>query len=151
LELYFENQSGAELAPGTEDRLTEVIRLGLERAEKTGGYEVSVTFTTPDEIRRLNREYRGNDSVTDVLSFTYDEEWQNVPSGMPMVLGDIVICIERAKEQAEEYGHSLTRELAFLTAHGLMHLLGHDHEDDDEERAMMAEQEAVLSALGILR
>jgi probable rRNA maturation factor len=151
VELYFENQSGAELAPGTEDKLTEVIRLGLERAGKTGGYEVSVTFVTPDEIRRLNREYRAKDAVTDVLSFTYDGEWQNVPSGIPIVLGDIVICIERAKEQAEEYGHSFMRELAFLTAHGLMHLLGHDHEDGEEERAMMAEQEAVLTALGISR
>jgi probable rRNA maturation factor len=134
-----------------EDRLTDVLKLGLLRSGRTGEYEVSVTFVTPDEIRRLNNEYRAKDAVTDVLSFTYDGEWQNVPSGIPMVLGDIVICIERAKQQAEEYGHSLLRELAFLTAHGLMHLLGHDHENEDEEHAMIAEQEAVLTELGINR
>ncbi len=151
MEFLFENNSGIDIPQDIIDKLNKVIALGLTRAGKTDGYEIGISFVTPEEIRECNNEYRHVDKVTDVLSFTYGAQWQKVPKDVPMILGDIMICVERAKEQAGEYGHSFERELAFLTAHGLMHLLGYDHENEADEQKMMTEQEAVLSELGITR
>lgn len=117
--------------------------------------EVSVTFTDNDGIREINREHRDIDSATDVLSFPMldSEEDSDINMGTGAVLlGDIVISLERAAEQAEEFGHSFTREVAFLTVHSVLHLLGYDHvtSEEDEER-MCARQEAVLEFMGITR
>jgi len=104
---------------------------------------VSITFTDNESIRELNREYRDIDRATDVLSFPMDDEGDDV------VLGDIVISLERAKEQAIEYGHSLEREISFLCVHSTLHLLGYDHETGEEdEKEMFMKQEEILKILG---
>jgi len=110
--------------------------------------EVSFSFVSKDGIRRLNKEWRGIDGVTDVLSFPCGDV--NPENGRVM-LGDIVICSDRAKEQAEEYGHTLEREVAFLTAHSALHLLGLDHETEGERGEMFALQEKILKSAGYTR
>lgn len=115
--------------------------------------EVSVTVVDDEEIHRLNREYRQVDRPTDVLSFPQwepGEEW-SLGEGVPVPLGDLVISLPRAKEQAEQYGHSLEREMGFLAVHGFLHLLGYDHSTDEEEEEMFSRQERVLSQVGLTR
>lgn len=136
--------------------------LELEGCEEE--YEVSISFVNNEEIRSLNEEYREIDSPTDVLSFPMmefededflSEDMQDDPDAEyideELALGDIVISMEKAKEQAEEYGHSFERELAFLLTHGMLHLLGYDHEDDASEKEMFKKQEAYLKVLNINR
>ena len=117
--------------------------------------DISVTVTDNIHIHELNREYRGVDRPTDVLSFpmysfTDDDMPEEGPA--PVVLGDIVISVERAKEQAVEYGHSFQREISFLTVHSVLHLLGYDHEVSEEaENEMFSLQDKIMDKLGILR
>ena len=116
--------------------------------------EVSVTLVDNEAIRSINNEHRGIDRATDVLSFPMgDGEYFEVdPDTDAVLLGDIVISLERAKEQAEEYGHSFRREVAFLITHSLFHLLGYDHvNSEEEEKVMFGKQEKVLEKLGITR
>ena len=114
---------------------------------------VSITYTDNVGIREYNRDYRDKDSVTDVLSFPmFDTETEEIYAldGTAAELGDIVLSLERANEQAEEFGHSFEREVAFLCVHSTLHLLGYDHELSDEEDALMREkQRTVMSALGL--
>jgi len=102
----------------------------------------------PEEIQTLNRDYRNKDTATDVLSFPVNNELATGPS---ISLGDIVICVEVAQKQANEYGHNLDRELAFLLVHGMLHLLGYDHETPEDEAEMCAAQEDILAKLCITR
>ncbi len=102
----------------------------------------------PEEIRALNMEHRTVDRVTDVLSFPAAEPGETPPDGF---FGDIVICPDRAREQAEEYGHSVERELAFLTVHGALHLFGYDHMEKSEETYMLERQRAILERMGVPR
>ena len=117
--------------------------------------DISVTVTDNIHIHGLNREYRGVDRPTDVLSFpmysfTDDDMPEEGPA--PVVLGDIVISVERAKEQAVEYGHSFQREISFLTVHSVLHLLGYDHEVSEKaENEMFSLQDKIMDKLGILR
>lgn len=115
--------------------------------------EVSVTLTNNDYIHTLNRTYRGIDRPTDVLSFALNESDEpEILGGEELnVLGDLVISIERAEEQAKDYGHSVRREVAFLTVHGMLHLLGYDHMEDAEREEMETEQRFVMDKLGIAR
>lgn len=120
--------------------------------------EVSLLLTNNGEIQHLNQEYRGNDKATDVLSFPLldldpvdratwiaELEINRAPGDGEVMLGDIAISVEKAEEQAEEYGHGIRRELGFLMIHGLLHLLGYDHErSQQEEQSMNAIQEAIL-------
>lgn len=116
--------------------------------------EVSVSFVSNAEIRRLNRIYRQKDAVTDVLSFPLGQDGHydiNKETGCAM-LGDVVISLETAMKQARIYGHSLEREIGFLTVHSMLHLLGYDHETSPlEERKMREKEEEVLGELGISR
>lgn len=110
--------------------------------------EISVTLVDNDEIKELNYEYRGIDRATDVLSFPIFDE----SSEGKTILGDIVISLERAKTQSEEYGHSFEREVAFLTVHSMLHLLGYDHEEGRaQESEMFSRQEEILCNMGIAR
>ncbi len=124
--------------------------------------EVELELLTPEEIRELNRDEREIDAVTDVLSFPALEEIgfpfvaRDYPNDVnpetdAVILGEIYICLERAKEQAEEYGHSLERELAFLATHGMLHLLGYDHVEEEEREEMEALQDDILNSVGITR
>lgn len=130
--------------------------------------EVSLTFVNNEEIREINKKYRNIDEVTDVLSFPLlefedskndsDEEFSlegleeyiNPESGNIM-MGDIIISIEKAKQQSEEYGHSLEREIGFLVAHSMFHLMGYDHINKEEEKEMFEKQEKVLKLVGLNR
>lgn len=126
--------------------------------------ELSLSIVSQEEIKQLNKQYRGVDTVTDVLSFPiidnpkrqtldYDSFSLDVinPQTGNLNLGDIVICLDRAIEQAENYGHSLKRELSFLALHGLLHLFGYDHMADEDEKQMFTLQEYILSKLNITR
>ncbi len=115
--------------------------------------EVGVVFADDAYIRGLNRDYRGIDAATDVLSFALDEGEEPAVQGGPeeTLLGDIVISLETAGRQAEEFGHSLEREVAYLAVHGMLHLVGYDHEEEEAKAAMRREEERILGILGIGR
>ncbi len=132
------------------------VRAAAEKVGELYGVEngeVSVTLTNNEYIHTLNKQYRGIDRPTDVLSFALNEsEAPDVEDGPDVnVLGDLVISVERAKEQAADYGHSVKREIAFLTVHGMLHLLGYDHMEEQDRLEMEAEQRFVMEKLGIPR
>ncbi len=137
----------------------EYVQNVTAAAEKVGELygvdngEVSITLTNNDYIHELNREYRGIDRPTDVLSFALNEsEEPEVTGGSNInVLGDLVISVERAEEQAKDFGHSVKREMAFLTVHGMLHLLGYDHMEEADRLEMEKEQRFVMEKLGIPR
>ncbi|MBR5445619.1 MAG: rRNA maturation RNase YbeY [Clostridia bacterium] len=135
-------------------RLKKAIRAALRYENFTQDAMVSVTFTDNDGIRELNREYREKDAATDVLSFpmyTMEEDDRPEPD-MTAELGDIVLSLERAGEQAAEFGHSFERETAFLTVHSVLHLLGYDHErSEEEEKDMFRRQEEIMTILKLPR
>ena len=133
------------------EQAQELIRTTAEYVLKCEDVSASVNITvvSEDEIQRINREFRDVDKVTDVLSFpAWDGSEYDLTDGF---LGDIAICLQRAKEQADEYGHSLKRELAFLTVHGMLHIIGYDHIEPEDEKVMFARQDEILSELGIER
>lgn len=139
-------QTKAEFTDEMEDVIRRVIDKTKEYEEIDADLGVSVVITDNETIRELNRTYRDKDSATDVLSFPlYDDEGYLDDEE----LGDIVISLERAYAQAEEYGHGIIREVAFLTAHSMLHLLGYDHENGETE--MYEKQEEILNLLGIVR
>lgn len=131
------------------DYLNGVINHTLEEMDAKESI-FTIIFVTPEEIHELNKQYRGVDRVTDVISFAL-EDAHDVSLTDVRVLGDIYICIDRMKEQALEYGHSETRELSFLTVHGLLHLLGYDHQTKEDEEVMFGLQRKILSDLNINR
>lgn len=148
------------------EELIELLDALLQSAGVAEGVtegEVALTFVDDEAIHQLNREYRGIDRPTDVLSFamneSLDEELdivyeleQGDEMDSPLnMLGDIIISVDRAQMQSEEYGHSLKREIGFLFLHGFLHLLGYDHQDDASEAEMMGKQEAILTQVGLLR
>ncbi|MGN0361990.1 MAG: rRNA maturation RNase YbeY [Bilifractor sp.] len=165
--LNLENEQNREIPFDYKDVAECVIRQILTSEHCPYEAEINLTFTDNTEIRRLNREFRQIDRATDVLSFpmidwtspadytALDDTERSAdffnPETGELLLGDIVISVERAEAQAEEYGHSLKREIAFLIAHSMLHLLGYDHMVPDEEAVMVQKQEDALQALGITR
>ena len=116
--------------------------------------ELSVTFVDKDEIQNINKIYKDKDKVTDVISFALEEDEPDIEFNeldIPRVLGDIIICTDVAKEQAENYGHSFERELVFLALHGFLHLLGYDHMNEEDEKEMFGRQDDILNAYGLTR
>lgn len=114
--------------------------------------ELSVMFVDKEEIQEINKMYRDKDKVTDVISFALEEDEPEITGlDMPRVLGDIIICTDVAKEQADNYGHSFERELGFLALHGFLHLLGYDHMNEQDEKEMFGRQEQILNAYGLTR
>jgi len=149
-----------------DETIEELVELAVEKTlqyeECEDEYEVSISFVDNEEMRSLNKEYRGIDNTTDVLSFPmmefYHDDLPEDEGGEDveyideeLVLGDIVISMDKVKEQAEAYGHSFERELAFLLVHGMLHLLGYDHESEDEERIMFEKQENILMEMNLTR
>ncbi len=126
----------------------ELLAFALKR-EKLENVEFNIIFVDSDTIHEINRNYRHVDRVTDVISFALEDN--ETITLDHRVLGDIYICVERAEEQAKEYGHSFLRELAFLSIHGLLHLLGYDHMEKEEEKIMFSKQEDILNEFGIRR
>ena len=144
-----EIQSRPEWCREWEPTVRQAILQTLRAVGEPEETEVSVLLTDDVTIHDLNRDYRSVDRPTDVLSFAQREGED--ASGDESMLGDVVISIERAREQADVYGHSVGREVGFLAVHGTLHLLGWDHENPDEERAMMQKTEDILSAIGLSR
>lgn len=159
--IIIENEQNAiKISEEIENTIKRVIEASLEYENCDFNAEVSVTIVDNEAIREINNETRNINMPTDVLSFPmlyFDEDGNIVDSEFDMdgdviVLGDIVISAERAKVQAEEFGHSFLREMAFLTVHSMLHLLGYDHVDDPEgERIMFKKQDEILDKLGITR
>ncbi len=160
-ELLIENnQDKIEIGKEINDAIETVCRETLSFEDCNFNAQISVTIVDNDEIQRINKEFRGKDMPTDVLSFPmleFDENGDVVDSDFDfdddeVVLGDIVISAERAAEQAKSFGHSFLREMAFLTVHSMLHLLGYDHVDDPEgEKIMIEKQEEILGRLNITR
>ena len=151
---YYETEENKKY----EDLINQVLTTCFkeEKMDKLGLY-VSITLTCPSYIKKTNNEYRNIDKETDVLSFPMfekneiDELIQNQNNVVEDVLGDIIISVDRVKEQAVEYGHSFERELAYMVVHGFYHLMGYDHMNDDEKSIMRAKEENILSKLKITR
>lgn len=155
LKVYFDNnQNQIPVDDALKRLIQDAILETLQYEDFSTDCEVSVTFTDNAGIHALNREYRKKDCPTDVLSFPmFDFGTEAVPKGeASLPLGDIVISLERAQEQAQEYAHSFRREAAFLTVHSTLHLLGYDHETSPQaEKEMFAKQRAVLEKMKIGR
>ena len=153
------NQDKLAIGDDIKETIKKVIAKTLEAENCDFDAQVSVTIVDLEEIRKINRQMRHIDSATDVFSFPmleFDENRNMIEDdydmdGGKLLLGDIVICAERAKLQAEEYGHSFLREMAFLTVHSMLHLLGYDHMEEEEEKEMFSLQENILNLLGITR
>jgi probable rRNA maturation factor len=136
-----------------EPRIAALVR-SILLAEASGASVIGVHLVDDQSIRELNAAHRGIDAVTDVLSFPLsshdDGEFVN-PPGEPVNLGDVVVSYPKALEQAAEYGHSVERELAYLVAHGVLHILGYDHELDADRQLMRQREEEALQPLGYTR
>ena len=146
------NQKKIVTTPPLRRLVKAAIAATLDFEDFTADCEVSVTFTDNERIHVLNREYRNVDRPTDVLSFPLYEGEELGQAFGPVALGDIVLSLEKAKAQAEEYGHSFEREVAFLTVHSTLHLLGYDHETSEEDETdMFRRQNAVMDLMGLSR
>ncbi len=156
LDVHFRvrRRSGARLV---RPALRAACRAVLANEGIGGDVMLTLTFVDGPEIQAINAEHRGIDQITDVLSFSLVERVDDqpvefaLPDGEPRELGDVVICYPRAVEQSEEYGHSIDREVSYLTVHGLLHILGYDHEVPAEQAAMRAREEAALAVVDLKR
>lgn len=150
LMIYFENLSPERITYKLKMLVRRAVLATLEYEGVDADCEVSVTFTDNGGIRALNREYRDIDRATDVLSFPQIDYGEGEEIEGRAMLGDIVLSLERAREQAEEFGHSFERECAFLCAHSTLHLLGYDHELSDEDDAdMCRRQSEIMEKMGL--
>lgn len=163
--VYFEDEAGVPFDFDMEEQVEKVIAFVRDYVKCPYDTEVSVTMADKDSIREMNAGFRGMDMPTDVLSFPmmeYDspldfegEAFRRSISLSPdtgeLILGDIVLCPQVIKEQAEEYGHSEVREFSFLVVHSMLHLFGYDHIEEEDRVQMETEQKAVMERLGISR
>ncbi|TFZ40060.1 rRNA maturation RNase YbeY [Soehngenia longivitae] len=131
-----------------ESAINESIKICLQEENRDLNYEVSVSFVDNEEIRQLNKDYRNVDRPTDVLSFPLDEYDYN---SNYHILGDIIISTDKVIEQATEFGHSILREIIYLTVHSMFHLLGYDHMNDDDKKIMREKEKFVLKEIGIFK
>ena len=139
-----------------DDALRELVRRALTAAFEyegvDGDAEVSVTFVSDAGIRKYNREYRGIDRVTDVLSFPqFADLAEEIPEVGEICLGDVVICKDKAEEQAQEFGHAFEREIIYLFVHSVLHLLGYDHEAEADKKIMRQREEEIMQYMEIPR
>ncbi len=153
-DILFLNRTKKRLPQNTKQIVTACCEQVLSSEDFRADAEISVTFVTNEQIHEINREFRNIDRETDVLSFPLGENgvYDLNPVTNRYMLGDIVISVEKAKQQAEEYGHSISREIGWLTVHSMLHLLGYDHVDSEEdEKIMHKKEEENLSVLGLYR
>lgn len=165
--IYVDNrQEKIKIDEEFQNKLEEVINFALKEEEVTVQTEISMLFVDNEEIREINNDTRGIDRATDVLSFPMldyedkkvfkemykDKEFnETFMDGEELVLGDIVLSLERALEQSEEYNHSFTREACYLVVHSVLHLLGYDHMEDEDKKVMRKREEEILGKLDITR
>ena len=153
MHIDFLDETG-DITKEQQELLLNVLQLASNMEEIPKDAEVSISFVSDEEIHRLNKEYRQIDQPTDVLSFALEEgedDYSIEGNEIPRMLGDIIVSVDKAKEQAETYNHSFNRELAFLTVHGFLHLLGYDHMSDEDEKKMFSRQEEILHEFGLKR
>ena len=138
-----------------EKKYLDITKVALEHLGLDFSPVISISFVDNKYIHKINKKYRDVDRETDVISFAFLDDDENrdhtLHSKNVVPLGDIYISVDKAKEQAENYGHSLERELSFLYVHGLLHLLGYDHQNEEQEKEMFALQEEILQKLGVTR
>ena len=151
---FYNNQEKVQYT----DELFEKLKLIMEDAltsegiDDTREIEISLTFVDDEEIRSINNDFRGIDKSTDVLSFPQYNNVEEIKTTFgPLILGDIVISLEMAVRQGEEYGHSFEREMGFLTCHSMFHLLGYDHDNDENTKEMRKKEEIILKNLELTR
>ncbi|NMA85910.1 MAG: rRNA maturation RNase YbeY [Tissierellia bacterium] len=143
MKIYIDNrQDKIEIDGNMVEALELAIKESLLLEKDFTNYEISLSIVDNEEIQDLNREYRNIDKETDVLSFPLDEDFGDIP-----LLGDIIISGEKALEQSIEYGHSLIREMTYLTVHSMFHLMGYDHMEDEEKKIMREKEERVMEKL----
>lgn len=147
MDIVINNENNYPIEASYEETMMKIASLALKKEGVDDHYEIGLTYVSKDEIQNLNREYRGIDKVTDVLSFPLIEDF----SSDETLLGDVVISYDVAIEQAEEYGHSLEREIMFLFCHSILHLLGYDHMEEEERALMEERQSEILAELNINR
>ncbi len=153
MNILFENETDYNFSGEEMDIFNNVIEETLRYENFPANAEISITIVTNAEIQKINSKFRNIDKPTDVLSFPL-LDFENTSPLEPsetIILGDIVISIEKALSQSEEYGHSIERELGFLTAHSMLHLLGYDHINPDEEKIMFSKQEEILNNIKLRR
>ncbi len=149
MDILYSNETEHEVDRGL---IEKTVEAALEYENFSKNCEVSVTIVSLEDIHGINLEHRGIDRPTDVLSFPLiDFKRDKLPENGKIYLGDIVLCYDKVLSQAEEYGHSVSRELAFLTAHSMLHLMGYDHMEKDEEKVMFAKQEEIMDKMGLKR
>lgn len=157
MELQLRDHTEGKLQPSQERLSEKVLAQAAERLDVPEQAEMSLTFVLNPEIRELNRDYRGIDRATDVISFAIedDDDLVNLPAEiraeLPVELGDLVISIDKVTEQALFLNHSADRELGYLLVHGFLHLNGYDHEEPADEEKMFTLQEEILDGLGLSR
>ena len=144
-------QDKIEIPAGWEEKINQVAAICLREEQLPEDVEVDLLFVDNEAIREMNLEYRDKDSATDVLSFPMYEPDEEIDDEEEVLLGDIVISLERAQEQCEEYGHSLEREVMYLLVHGLLHLAGYDHIEEEDKKVMRAQEEKLLAQIGAIR
>ncbi|NLP46219.1 MAG: rRNA maturation RNase YbeY [Epulopiscium sp.] len=163
--IWMENNTTIQLPKNIKKRIQDVITIAIMEEQYPSAVEISITFVDNAEIHRLNKEYRGIDKPTDVLSFPMLNFEEVVDKSMflecfseyinqdteELILGDIVISLDKAKEQSNLYGHSLEREIGFLVAHSMLHLMGYDHMTEKEEKTMNQKQEKILKVANLTR
>ncbi len=148
MEYYIDNrQNKIEITSELEKIIESVVVESLKVEGLSQDVEVSISFVENDEIKELNREYRGIDEITDVLSFPMDS---HIVVPIPL-LGDIIISMEKTIEQANKFGHSINREISYLIAHSMFHLMGYDHLEEDEKNKMRLKEKQVMKNLGIFK
>lgn len=151
------NYNAISELPNEEKLIKEVVSRVLEEERVLPEVDVYITLTNNEEIHKINKEYRDVDRPTDVLSFPMYERDEiaglknDTDDEIEKILGDIIVSIEKVREQAEEYGHSFERELAYLVTHGMLHLLGYDHMIEEEKAVMRKREEEILETLNITR
>ena len=151
------NYNAISELPNEEKLIKEVVSRVLEEEKVLPEVDVYITLTNNEEIHKINKEYRDVDRPTDVLSFPMYERDEiaglknDTNDEIEKILGDIIVSIEKVREQAEEYGHSFERELAYLVTHGMLHLLGYDHMIEEEKTVMRKREEEILETLNITR
>ena len=147
-EVLFDNRSGKDVSEETYNKIELAINKTLEYENFTKPSQVSVSLVNGEEIKTLNNYYRNIDKTTDVLSFPMDDdEFEDEV----IILGDVVLCLDKAKEQAIEFQHSLDREICYLTVHSTLHLLGFDHMKEEEKKEMREHEEKVMNILDLPR
>lgn len=145
--LFDDRQSDIEITNDIIEIVKKSISEVLKEENLDDNVQVSISFVGDEEIQELNRDFRGVDSSTDVLSFPMDDEFKIEET----ILGDVIINTKRVVEQAEEFGHSNTRELSYLTVHSILHLLGYDHMEEEDKTVMRAKEKSIMKSLEIYR